>query len=132
MCKSENMIPSDKFDKEAIKRLGVALDHEVLENAKELLSWLQDCNWPVFPGIVERLSALGEDLFTPVSEILAGQDSIWKENIIGHLIPKFSERAQRLYSDQLNEILQNPTGSDFQEGVVDFIEIQLSNVKKHT
>ena len=44
------MIPSDKFDEEAIQKLKEASGQEIIEKANELLVWLQDCNWPVFPG----------------------------------------------------------------------------------
>jgi len=92
------------------------------------LEWLQDANWPVFNGIVEKLSGLGNELLAPVSTILKGNDSIWTANIIGHLIPSFSRDAQRIYTESLEALLAEYNESDLREGVIDFIEIQLSNV----
>ncbi len=42
------MIPKDKYDEESIKLLQLASDGDVIENAEQLLEWLQDSNWPVF------------------------------------------------------------------------------------
>jgi len=117
---------------DAIDALEKASDQEILENAIQLLEWMQDCNWPVFPGVVNRLSSLGGELERDICQILKGSDAILKENIIGHLIPKFEVKYQVLYSEQLKELLKSPTNADFEEGVVDFIEMQLSNVEPNT
>lgn len=126
------MIPKDKNDEESVRLLQLATDEDVVKNAVELLEWLQDINWPMFKGIVNRLSSLGNVLFAPISEILAGEDSIWKANIIGHLIPSFSYEAQLLYTKQLEALLKEYNESDLREGVIDFVEIQLSKIRKNT
>jgi len=123
------MIPENKHDIDALEK---ASDQEVLENALELLEWMQDCNWPVFSCVVDRLSSLGGELERDICQILKGSDAILKANIIGHLIPKFEVKYQVLYSEQLKELLKSPTDGDYEEGVVDFIEIQLSNVEPNT
>ena len=126
------MIPQNKFDKNAISDLRHASDEDVLKNVDELLEWLKDCNWPVFDGVVCRLSSLGSKISTPLTKILLGSDSIWKANIIGHLIPKFTQESQAIYTQVLTELLSNPSENDFEEGVVDFIEIQLARNEKST
>lgn len=126
------MMPSDKFDEKALLKLNQVTDREVVENAAELLTWLQDCNWPVFTGVRNRLATLGDELLQPILEILIGEDSIWKANIVGHLIPKFDISHQLLYTEQLETMLINPSYSDCQEGLVDFVKIQLSNIVKNT
>lgn len=93
---------------------------------------MQDCNWPVFHGVVDRLSSLGGGLKQEICRILKGSDAILKANIIGYLIPKFEVKYQVLYTEQLKELLKNAINEDFQEGVVDFIEMQLSNVEPNT
>ena len=132
LCVSENMIPTNKHDEKSIKLLQLASDDEVIENAEQLLEWLQDRNWPVFDGIVKRLSALGNDLVVPISRILESSDSIWKANIVGHLIPAFSQTAQQRYSESLEKLLAKFDENDLREGVIDFVEIQLSNTRKNT
>ena len=126
------MIPENKYDMEAIDALKKASDEEILENMPQLLEWMQDCNWPVFQGVVDRLSSLGGELKHEIFQILKGSDTILKANVIGYLIPEFEVEYQALYNEQLKELLKNATNEDFQEGVVDFIEMQLSNVESNT
>ena len=123
------MIPKEKNDEEAIKRLMSASDDQVIENADQLLEWLQDINWPVFKGIVKRLSVLGNELVVPISNIMESDDSIWKANIVGHLIPSFSKESQKLYTTSLKKLLAEYDENDLREGVIDYVEIQLSNTK---
>lgn len=111
------MIPKSKFDQEAVLVLQNASDVAVLEDAEALLEWLQDCNWPVFDGVVTKLSDYGLELKAPIENILHGTDTIWKANIIGHLIPKFSYKAQMKYKEILNELLANAQNADYEEGV---------------
>jgi hypothetical protein len=120
------MIPSSKYDLEAVDALQKASDEEALKDADTLLEWLQDCNWPVFEGITGKLSLYGFELYEPIENILLGTDAIWKANIVGHLIPKFSCESQLIYNELLKNLLNNPSSSDFEEGLVDFIEEQLS------
>lgn len=127
-----SMIPADKHDEASIKLLQIASDEEVLENAEKLLEWLQDINWPVFEGIAQRLSSLGDDLVAPITRILESSDSIWKANVIGYLIPSFSPETQKLYIESLEKLLAQRDDSDLREGVIGFVEIQLSNTKKNT
>ena len=124
------MVPKNKFDTEAIEQLQRATDSEVLEHAEELLDWLQDINWPIFEGVVGRLSSFGNELYESIVKILLSTDTILKANIVGHLIPKFSLSAQKKYSQELRKLLINPSNSDFEEGLIDFIEIQLSKNDK--
>jgi len=126
------MLPTDKHDLDSVSALRDAADSEVLKNTAELLQWLEDCNWPVFEGVTERLSSLGEELYGDISDLLRCDDTILKANIVGHLIPKFDIDAQLLYADLLKDMLVNPSSADFEEGLVDFIEMQLSNVAKNT
>jgi len=125
-----DVIPTSKFDLEAIEELQNAEDSEVLENAEELLNWLQDINWPVFEGICIRLSNLGHELHDSIRNILLETDSILKSNIVGYLLPKFSLEAQSKYTQELKKILINPSNSDFEEGLIDFVEILLSQNDK--
>lgn len=126
------MVPTNKHDLEAVKALQSASDDQVINNAEELLEWLQDANWPVFNGVVNRLSRLGDRLLVPINRILNGDDSVWKANIVGHLIPSFSLENQQLYVKSLESVLAEYKDNDLREGVIDFIEMQLANDRENT
>jgi len=126
------MIPTSKYDLEAVDALKNASAEEVLRDADKLLEWLQDCNWPVFEGVIGKLSHYGFELYEPIARILHGTDSIWKANIVGFLIPNFSDESQLRYNELLTRLIKNPSDSDFEEGLIDFIEVQLSRNAKIT
>ncbi len=123
------MIPKDKYDLEAISMLMMASDDYILEHFCDLLKWLQDCNWPVFSGVIKRLSSLGDLLQKDIPCILDGDDCIFEVNIVGHLIPSFDHSHQKLYEKQLRELLENPSNEDFQEGLIDYIAILLARIE---
>ena len=125
------MVPLDKHDEEALKELAIASDDAVLANADALLEWLQDANWPVYRGVLNRLIPLGDRLVLPLSEILRGDDSIWKSWIVCDLIGGFDTSTQALYSDILNEVLLAASQDDYREGLIDYVEIQLSSIAKN-
>jgi hypothetical protein len=124
------MIPKNKHDEETVALLRQATDDEVIEVAEPLLDWLKDRNWPIFDGVVARLSALGCDLVDPINSVFEGDDSIWKANIIAHLIPAFSYSDQQLYVEALEKLIATWDENDLREGVIDLAEVQLANVKK--
>lgn len=124
------MIPKDKYDKESVALLRSASDEEVVEIAEQLLEWLQDSNWPVFQGIIKRLSTLCRELEGPITRILEGNDSVWKLNIIEHLIPSFSHKNQKVYSKTLMMLLKRNDESDLLEGVTTIAEMQLNNANR--
>lgn len=126
------MIPSSKIDIEAIKKLEVADEKEILQNIPELLEWLQDCNWPVFERVCNRLSSLDEKIEKEVLDVLNGGDVIWKANLVGHLLPKLRIEAQMKYISVLTNLLKNASSEAYEEGLVNYIEMQLSNIAKNT
>ena len=126
------MIPKNKHDIEATIKLSEASDELVLRHVNDLLPWLEDVNWPVFNGIVERLKDLGAELQEPIKIALKSNDTIYRGNIIGHLIPLFSEEEQKLYTSELERILKEYSTEDLEEGVIDFVEMQLARVRKCT
>lgn len=125
------MVPLDKHDEEALKELAIASDDTVLANADALLEWLQDANWPVYQGVLNRLIPLGHRLVQPLSEILRGDDSSWKSLIVCDLIGGFDTSAQVLYSDILSQVLLAASQDDYREGLIDYVEIQLSSIAKN-
>jgi hypothetical protein len=125
------MVPLDKYDVQALNELAIASDDAVMANASALLEWLQDANWPVYQGVLNRLKPLGDKLVIPISEILRGDDSIWKSWIVYDLIGGFDTQSQALYSDVLKEVLLSASQDDYREGLIDYVEMQLSSIAKN-
>ncbi len=64
------IVPAHKSDLASIERLHTVGDAGVIAVLPELLEWLQDINWPVARGVLERVAVLGNELVEPVRSIL--------------------------------------------------------------
>ncbi len=82
-----HLVPRHKADYAACDRLRAAPDEQVRPLLPELLTWLQDINWPVAPRVVDRIRSMGGDLVPPVREILCSDDGIWKYWVLTQLLP---------------------------------------------
>ena len=112
-----NIIPIDKCDFDSIKKLQACSDKEVLPYTEELLTWIQDVNWPVAAPICMRLSMLGEKITEPIVSILNSNDSIWKYNVITQIITKFREPIPDKIIELLIRIINSPSEDEKQEEV---------------
>lgn len=51
-----------------------------------LLTWLQDCNWPVSWSVERFLATIDEPLVDPIRSVLRSNDDMWKYWIIQRLV----------------------------------------------
>lgn len=72
------LIPKDKFDIETANKLPNYTYEELKPIIPELLTWIQDMNWPVSKPVANYLQTLTEHLSNDIIEILQGTDDIWK------------------------------------------------------
>jgi hypothetical protein len=112
-----NIVPNNKHDFQACKRLSLASDDEVIECLVELLEWLQDINWPVTPYVIERIYKLDSALIEPIREILNSTDGVWKHIIISQLIGKTSKKTRLELKGEILRLIKNPTKNDINEEV---------------
>lgn len=129
---SQSMIPLSKNDLKSIENLDSVSDEEILEHLPQLLEWLKDCNWPVFQPICRRISKLKTGFNTEIQNVLNGSDTIWKCNIVGHLFPSMELQKVESFESPLLNLLNKATMQDYEEGLIDYVEIQLSRIAKST
>lgn len=115
------IVPADKHDLTACKRLALASDAEVLVHIRELLTWLQDMNWPVARPIAARVATLGPGLAAPIREILHGDDDVWKYGVVTALLPASGRALVAALAQALDRILVNPSMGETREGVVEAV-----------
>ena len=110
-----SMLPKDKFDSEAVKRLSGLDDEQIEPIVPQLLEWIQDMNWPVAQLVCELLNEHYSVVEPQLYELLKpGQtDDIWKYNIIKYLIGGRCGRPndERLMTE-IMRIAQHPTDSE--------------------
>jgi Domain of unknown function (DUF5071) len=112
-----SLLPRHKSDGERVRALVDLGYPAVAPVLPELLTWMQDGNWPVSFGIGPFLAAIGEPVVPLVREVFAGTDGIWKYWCIERIVRAFPpDVAEQLRSD-LERLARHPTPNDQSEEV---------------
>lgn len=111
------MIPKDKFDTEAVERLKMIPASEVVPLLPELLTWMQDMNWPVAQPVVELLLTFPNEITPLIADVLAGEDDMWIYWSLSELIPKLPFYSKLVLAESVEQIASGARG--FHEDVVE-------------
>ena len=98
----KDLVPKDKHDISNINKLYNLSDEEMKLIVYDLLEWIQDYNWPVAQELIPLLKEREDIIFPYMSDILRGDDFMWKYWIMDLIIPDFSiEHKNALKNDIL-------------------------------
>jgi Domain of unknown function (DUF5071) len=100
--------PKDKLDLVAANAAVDAGYPAVAPILPELLTWLQDCNWPVAHVLAPFLASIGEPLVPHVRKIMDSDDYIWKYWMIGAIM-RYSPDVARSFRSELLRLVHSPT-----------------------
>ena len=124
----QKLIPKNKFDLDAAKRLLEATPEQVSVVAFSRLEWIADMNWPVASEIIHVLPKYHKELLPSIEQILINprNDTIWKYQIISQLLIQFPKESlinllpviQR-YADS---VPNNEDEEDLKESALDFLD----------
>ena len=124
----QKVIPKNKVDVDAAKRLLEATPEQVSVVAFSLLEWIADMNWPVASEIIHVLPKYHKELLPSIEQILINprNDTIWKYQIISQLLIQFPKESlinllpviQR-YADS---VPNNEDEEDLKESALDFLD----------
>ena len=96
--KIQDLIPKHKGDNETADKLkGYSYD-QIKPIIPDLLTWMQDMNWPVSRPVADYLETITDHIGSDLVKILQGDDEVWKYWIIGRFGPLTKDE------DVLNEI----------------------------
>ena len=115
--KFPDFIPRNKSDLKACEQLGDAGNEDILPFLNELLTWIQDANWPVAAPVAERLIKVGKEIIPSVNTILRGDDDIWKYWVISLIILKLDIDSLEATLDEVIRIINTPTPGEVAEKV---------------
>ena len=104
-----DLLPRNKCDLEnarAVIALGYPAVAPVLP---ELLTWLQDCNWPISRPIGDFLETLPAEIAPLIWEVLSGDDHIWKYWCIVRLISVMPLPIAEQFRAELIRLAKEPT-----------------------
>lgn len=77
-----NLLPRSKQDIKRVKGL-MALGYPAIAPVlPELLTWLQDINWPIAEPVSLLLATVGAPLVPHARKVLEGDDDLWKTGVL--------------------------------------------------
>ena len=123
----QKLIPKDKFNLDAAKRLSLATPEQVSAVATPLLEWIADMNWPVALEIIHVLPKFHKELLPSIEPILLNRenDIIWKYWIISQLLIQFPKESLLtllpIIQEYANLIPHNEDEEDLKEVSLDFL-----------
>lgn len=111
------LIPKDKFDIETANKLPTYSYEELKPIIPDLLTWIQDMNWPVSRPVADYLISISEHLTEEIIKILKGDDPQWQYwtlSVFGLWNPQPIEQS---ILDEVKRIATAPTDIELQEEV---------------
>ncbi|CZR55768.1 uncharacterized protein PAC_05656 [Phialocephala subalpina] len=109
------LLPKDKHDNEAIAKLDNMDPAVFAPLLPELLTWLQDTNWPVARPVLQLMLKHLPLITDPVRDVLRGDDEPWIFNLLEHLIRKMPREQQSQLIPELERISMYPTPGEMEE-----------------
>lgn len=97
----KDLVPKDKHDISNINKLYSLTDEEMKLIVYDLLEWIQDYNWPVAQELIPLLKEREDIIFPYMSDILRGDDFMWKYWIMDLIIPGFSFEHKNALKDDI-------------------------------
>lgn len=110
-------LPEHKHDVDAVSALADLPVAAWLPYAPQLLTWLQDANWPVAQPVARLLRQGGREIVPAIAQVLDGDDPIWKYWCISLLIADLPIEAVRDLSSRLQTLATAPNAADASEEV---------------
>ena len=124
----QNLIPKDKFDLDAAKRLSLATPEQVSVVATSLLKWIADMNWPVALELIHVLPKFYKEIIPSIELILINpeNDTIWKYWIISQLLIQFPKEGiinlLTIIQEYADSVPNNEDEDDLKKSALDFLD----------
>ena len=110
-------LPRHKSDSERVRTV-VALGYPgVASVLPDLLTWLQDANWPISRSVARFLVSIGGPVFPLVREVFAGTDGTWKYWCIELFVRELPRPQAESFRLDLQRLAYHPTADDRSEEV---------------
>jgi hypothetical protein len=110
----KELIPKDKFDEEAAKKLLQYSYEEIKPIVPQLLEWIQDGHWPVAEHVRKFLKTIHSNITPEIILILKDNDEQWKYQCIR----TFGFNAKDiLLKKEIERIALSPTQGEIEDDV---------------
>jgi len=108
-------VPKDKHDHAAVERAIAAGYPAVAPVLPQLLTWVQDMNWPVAQQLAPFLGSIGPPLAPYIRDVFATEDETWKYWMFD-IIQLSPDLALELLTD-VTCIVEHPTPGEQEEAL---------------
>ena len=125
----KKIVPQDKSDIQFITELSKYNIKEVKEIVPELLTWLQDYNWPPAEHVGNYLSKFTNEIDEQIISILKGNDDIWKYWVISTLVLHSDVIPNEHILEEVKRIADTPTLSEKEEEVDEIAQEAIEKYK---
>lgn len=122
------LIPQHKMDHEKTARLKKVEKDHLISIIPELMKWLQDGNWPVFPEVRDILIPLDRALLPSIKYVLGTNDGDWKYFVLSGLVSQLSRETIEELKQELSTIAYYPSESDKASEVDDIAKEILNQI----
>lgn len=113
----KNYLPLNKIDIDNAQLL-VNLGYPNIKSILfEILTWLQDMNWPVAKIFAPFLATIGRELKDGVRVIFRTQDAVWKYWIIHSVLNDMLDSELQFFREDLEELSLSTDAKNIVEGV---------------
>jgi hypothetical protein len=112
-----DLIPKDKHDLEAVRKLEQYTAAEIIEILPELFEWLQDINWPVARELTKALPHYGDILLPYIQVALRSGDPQWQFSLLQFLIRELPRDTSIQLASTIQRIVDAPTHSEILEDI---------------
>ena len=110
MSYTHPLYPKTKDDIETARRTVEAGYPSVEPILYELLTWLQDCNWPVAHVLFDFLASIGAPLAPHIRRVFSGDDYVWQYWLIG--LFRESPELYSIFRSDIHRIASSPTADE--------------------
>ena len=117
MCALQSLVPADRHDIAAAERAVAAGYPAVAPVLGELLTSLQDCNYPVAFILSPFLASIGVALAPHVRTVLCSNDDVWKYWVLERLVAPNPPLIEAL-RPELERIFQSPSAGEVNDEVL--------------
>ena len=107
--KAKDFVPKNKFDQQSLFGIDELSNEEIQPIIYELLTWLQDYNWPVADKVLQVLRKREILVFPYLADILAGNDIMWKIWIMELLVPTLTTEHKEALRKNIFDLSKVPS-----------------------
>jgi hypothetical protein len=115
MKDGQRLLPSDKFDVEAVRAAQEAGYPSIAPILEQLFDWTADSNWPVASPLSDFLITIGDPVIAPIARILRGSDGSHKEHCIRLVVKRLPVDVMARLEPELRRLAEQPSADDRRE-----------------